>query len=97
MTPKDLLRRLKHEGITLEPKLTIKAEAKPNAYTLGLIRVHRDDLLRFLLTEKNGLLIDMCRNSEVLTFDAVQCKRCFRYQLEPCSPSGKRYGEEVNG
>jgi hypothetical protein len=96
MTPKELLRKLEHEGITLEPKLTIKADAKPNADTLDLIKVHRDDLLRYLLTEKHGLLIDMCRSSETLVFDAVWCKRCFRYQLEPCSPSTKRYGEGVN-
>jgi hypothetical protein len=96
MTPKQLLKKLEREGVSLTPRLDYEADKEVSKETLELLRQHRDDLLRFLLTEKNGLLIDMCRSSEALAFDAVWCTRCFRYQLHPCSPSTKRYGEGVN-
>jgi hypothetical protein len=96
MTPKELIRMLEAEGVTVTPRLDYEADKEVSRETLELLKQHKDDLLRFLLTEKGGLLIDMCRNSEVLAFNALWCKRCFRYQLEPCSPSAKRYGEGNN-
>lgn len=96
MTPKELINRLEAEGVTIAPRLDYEADREISRETFDLLKKYRDDLLRYLLTSQHGQLIDMCRQSEVKTLDAVWCKRCFRYQLEPCSPSGKRYSEGGN-
>jgi hypothetical protein len=96
VTPRDILARLEREGIALEPKLTINAEVEPTPETLELLRTHRDDMLRFLLTKKNGLLIELCRSTEELQRGSIWCIRCFRYHQNPCSPSEKVFGN-ING
>jgi hypothetical protein len=93
MTPRDILTKLERKGIMLEPKLTVEASQQPDPETLHLLKTHRDDILRYLLTRNHGAIIDMCRNSEDKVSGAVWCKRCFRYQLNPCVPSDRHYGE----
>jgi hypothetical protein len=94
MTPLDLLARLKAEGIYVCLKLRLDGNAPPSAEMLELIQRHRDDLIIHLSTPL-GDTPQMCRLSEQMQAGAVWCKRCYRYQMHPCSPTDKRI-EGVN-
>ncbi len=93
MTPRDLLARLEREGCTAELKLRLEG-TKPSPETLDIINRHKGDLLLHLALQ-GGDTPQMCRLSEQLEAGAVWCSRCYRYQMRPCAPSGKRF-KDVN-
>ena len=94
MTPRDLLARLKSEGLSVSLKLKVEGDAEPLTETLELLKRHRDDLITYLAHERPDTPA-MCRLSEELADGAVWCSRCYRYHLQPCAPSSKRI-EDVN-
>lgn len=93
MTPRDLLARLEAEGATVSLKLRVEG-TPPSPETLELLRRYRDDLITHLALQ-GGDTPQMCRLSEQLEPGAMWCRRCYRYQVRPCTPSEKRF-EEVN-
>lgn len=92
MTPIDLLKRLKAEGVSVTLKLRAEGDIQPSPKTLELFTLYRDDLIVYLARE-HGDTPQMCRLSEQLTDGAVWCRLCYRYQLNACMPSEKRYEE----
>ena len=94
MTPRDLITRLEAEGVTATLKLKLEGDNQPSPETFKLLQAHRDDLIIYLALQ-HGDTPRMCRVSEELQTGAQWCGGCFRYHLQPCASSKKRF-EEAN-
>jgi len=94
MTPLDILERLAAEGFTATLKLRLDGDSEPSPELDALLRQHRDDLITYL-ARQIGDTPQMCRLSEEKRAGASWCRLCWRYHLQACVPTEKRF-EEVN-
>ena len=92
MTPRDLLKQAQAEGVDVRLVVRVDGDDEPSPKTMALLEAHRDDLLIHLATQY-GDTPPMCRLSEEAKEGARLCSRCWRYHLQACVPTERRFEE----